>query len=62
MHLAGHASGRVALTDIHDAYVEDALQGLEAGAFVACRVLPGGPLHPRILAALSAMFKAEAAV
>ena len=41
VHLAGHASGRVALTDIHDGLVANALTGLEAGAFVACHVLPG---------------------
>ena len=46
MHLAGHASGRVALTEIHDIYVENALEGLEVGQFVACRVLPGNLCPP----------------
>lgn len=45
MHLAGHAAGRVALTDIHDAFRENAVEGLEPGDFVRCRVL--GPAAAR---------------
>lgn len=46
VHMAGNATGRVALTDIHDGPVQNVLAGLEAGAFVACRVLPGASLWP----------------
>jgi hypothetical protein len=31
----------VALADIHDGPVQNAVAGLKEGAFVACRVLPG---------------------
>ena len=37
--LGGKASGRVALSDIHDTWVPNALEGLEQGAFVRCCVL-----------------------
>lgn len=39
MHLAGHASGQVAITDIHDSFVPNALEGIKIGYFVRCRVL-----------------------
>ena len=45
VQLPGHAYGCVALVDLHDTWVPDALAGLQAGAFVRCRVL--GPAAPR---------------
>ena len=39
VHLAGHASGHVAITDVHDGFVENAIESLKAGDFVRCRVL-----------------------
>lgn len=39
VHLAGNASGQVALTDIHDSFVANALEGIEVGDFVRCRVM-----------------------
>jgi hypothetical protein len=39
VHLAGHASGQVAVTDIHDGFVDNAIEVLKAGDFVRCRVL-----------------------
>ena len=39
MHLAGHASGYVAVTDIHDSFVANAIEGIEVGDFVRCRVI-----------------------
>jgi predicted RNA-binding protein with RPS1 domain len=41
VQLGPRAQGRVALTDIHDAWQPNALTGLEEGAFVRARVLEG---------------------
>ena len=49
--LGGHSGGRVALTDIHDVPVEDALAGLKAGQY--CRAAVLGP-DPSAAAAGSA--------
>ena len=45
VQLPGHAYGCAALADLHDTWAPDALAGLQAGAFVRCRVL--GPAAPR---------------
>ncbi|BDA47226.1 probable protein RRP5 homolog [Coccomyxa sp. Obi] len=39
VHLAGHASGHVPVTDIHDSFVPNAIEGIEVGDFVRCRVI-----------------------
>jgi hypothetical protein len=43
VQLGWHALGVVALTDIHDSWVTNALTGIEEGAYVRARVLPGPP-------------------
>jgi hypothetical protein len=43
VQLGWHALGLVALTDIHDSWVDNALAGLAEGTFVRARVLDGPP-------------------
>jgi hypothetical protein len=43
VQLGWHALGIVALSDIHDAWSDNALQGVQEGAFVRARVLDGPP-------------------
>ena len=39
MHLGGRLHGTVALSDVHDVYVANALEGLQEGSYVRARVL-----------------------
>lgn len=39
VQLAGKMTGKVAISDIHDVYVDNALHGIKEGTFVKCHVL-----------------------
>ena len=45
VHVGRRTYGRVAMTDIHDGPVANALEGIQEGLFVRCCVLGAAPEH-----------------